>query len=188
MPIAVHWRRGKSNSTQIKKGALTNLLHGRKSAGGTLAVLVMQHIRASKVKHDIAGLVINYGCFDLSFLPSARMLDEYNPLVLSYEDAEQFTRAYLPTHSVDGRRHPKVSPLYADMRGLGSAIFIVGTVDGLLDDSLLASAKWAIAGNEAVLKFVPGAAHGFMTFDGTKVAITKQGWNLMIEYVNSKCK
>jgi acetyl esterase/lipase len=146
----------------------------------------MQHIRDKGAKNDIAGLVLNYGCFDLSFLPSARMLDESRPLVLGYEDAEQFTQAYLPNHTVDQRRNPKISPLYAELQDLGSALFLVGTVDGLLDDSLLASAKWAIAGNETVLKFVPGAAHGFMTFDGTKVAATKEGWAIMLGYIKSK--
>jgi acetyl esterase/lipase len=157
------------------------------SAGATLGALVMQHIRDQRANHDITGLVLSYGCFDLALLPSVRMLDPGRPLVLSYEDVEQFTHAYLPNHSVEERRHPHISPLYADLTGLGSALFIVGTVDGLLDDSLLASAKWAIAGNEAILKFVPGAAHGFMTFDGTKVSSTKMGWGIMIDYILSKC-
>jgi acetyl esterase/lipase len=147
----------------------------------------MQHIRNSKAKHNIAGLVLNYGNFDLSFLPSVRTLDANRPLVLGYEDAERFIQAYLPNHSVDQRRQPKISPLYADLHNLGSALFIVGTVDGLLDDSLLASAKWAIAGNEAILKFVPGGAHGFMTFDGSKVEATREGWSIMLDYIKSKC-
>jgi acetyl esterase/lipase len=147
----------------------------------------MQHIRNSKVKHEIAGLVLNYGNFDLSFLPSVHMLDADRPLVLGHEDAERFMQAYLPNRSIEQRRKPKISPLYADLNDLGSALFVVGTVDGLLDDSVLTSAKWAIAGNEAVLKFVPGGAHGFMTFDGSKVEATRQGWDIMLEYIQSKC-
>jgi acetyl esterase/lipase len=147
----------------------------------------MQHIRDSKAKHEIAGLVLNYGNYDLTFLPSARMLDPDRPLVLGFEDADRFISAYLPNHTEDQRRKPKISPLYSELHDLGSALFLVGTVDGLLDDSLLASAKWAIAGNEAVLKFVPGGAHGFMTFDGSKVEATREGWDIMLEYIKSKC-
>lgn len=146
----------------------------------------MQHIRDKQVSHDITGLVLNYGCFDLSLLPSVYMLDKSRPLVLSYDDVTHFMSAYLPDHSVEERKHPRISPLYADLTHLGSAIFIVGTVDGLLDDSILTSAKWAIAGNESVLKFVPGAPHGFMTFDGNTMVSTKQGWSIMIDYVVSK--
>lgn len=158
------------------------------SAGATLAALVMQHVIKESIHHQISGLVLNYGAFDLSYLPSCRMLDPNWPLVLSAEDAEKFIEAYVPGRDLLARKHPLVSPLYASLHGLGSALLIVGTVDGLLDDSILMAAKWQIAGNEAVLKFVPGAAHGFMTFDGSKVEVTRQGWDLMLNYIQNKLK
>jgi acetyl esterase len=146
----------------------------------------MQHLRDNKAQHNILGLVLNYGAFDQSYLPSCRILDPDQPLVLSYLDAAKFTQAYVPTGGTEDMKNPKISPLYASLTDLGSALFIVGTVDGLLDDSVLMAAKWTIAGNDAVLKFVPGAAHGFMTFDGNKVEVTKQGWDIMLRYIQSK--
>jgi acetyl esterase/lipase len=107
--------------------------------------------------------------------------------MLAYEDAVKITDAYVPKKELEARKHPKVSPLYAGVQNLGSALFIVGTVDGLLDDSILMATRWQMAGNEAVVKFVPGGAHGFMTaFDGNQVEVTRQGWDVMLQYINSR--
>jgi len=62
------------------------------------------------------------------------------------------------------KRHPSVSPLYADLeplRGkLPPALFTCGTEDCLLDDTMFMSTKWLMAGGEAFVKFIPGAPHG----------------------------
>jgi acetyl esterase/lipase len=50
---------------------------------------------------------------------------------------------------------------YADLRGLPPALFTVGAVDPLLDDSLFMHARWRAAGNEAELHVWPEAVHGF---------------------------
>jgi acetyl esterase/lipase len=91
----------------------------------------------------------------------------------------RFIQAFLPNHSAEELRAPEISPLYADFKNLKlpRAIFLCGTEDALLDDSLFMSAKWA-ATSEAgsILKIYPGAAHGFVGFDpkiseGTKEAL-----------------
>ncbi|MBI5605928.1 MAG: alpha/beta hydrolase fold domain-containing protein [Deltaproteobacteria bacterium] len=61
-------------------------------------------------------------------------------------------------------RHPEVSPLYADLKGLPSALFTVGTPDPLLDDSLFMYSRWVAAGNEADLALYPGGIHVFNLF------------------------
>jgi acetyl esterase/lipase len=55
-------------------------------------------------------------------------------------------------------------------KSLPPALFLCGTDDPLLDDTLLMSMKWMIAGGEAVVKIYPGAPHGFTVFPGIKVA------------------
>ncbi|OCK80949.1 alpha/beta-hydrolase [Lepidopterella palustris CBS 459.81] len=160
---------------------------GGESAGATLTALTLLHLRrTNNLPPTLLGAIFNYGCFDLSYLPSVRALDPSRPLILSYSDALHFASAFLPGRDAEGKRLPDVSALYNDVAGLGSAFFLVGTEDGLVDDTVLMSAKWRVAGNEAVVKFAPGAPHGFMTFDGAKVEITRLGWDWMVQYIQSK--
>jgi acetyl esterase/lipase len=52
----------------------------------------------------------------------------------------------------------QISPFFADMSKmkLPSALFVIGTLDCLLDDSVLMSAKWRMSGAESLLKVYPG--------------------------------
>jgi acetyl esterase len=52
-------------------------------------------------------------------------------------------------------RNPRLSPLYADLAGLPPALFTVGSLDPLLDDSLFMSERWKAADNEAELDVWP---------------------------------
>lgn len=59
------------------------------------------------------------------------------------------------------KRDPKISPLYANMSKLKlpPALFACGTLDPLLDDSVMMSTKWAMSGAESILKIYPGMFH-----------------------------
>jgi acetyl esterase/lipase len=56
---------------------------------------------------------------------------------------------------------PDVSPLYADLSGLPPALFSVGTLDPLVDDSLFMAGRWTAAGNAVEMEIYPGGIHGF---------------------------
>ena len=132
------------------------------------------------------GALLNYGCYDLSSLPSVHRFP--HPLILWKPDVDEFTKAYL-SKKEDPKR-PDISPAYADLKDLCPALFIVGTEDLLLDDTLLMHGRWVVAGNEGLIKFVAGAPHGFMTFDGRdgpkQVKCARQGWDLMLKWINEK--
>lgn len=51
-----------------------------------------------------------------------------------------------------------ISPFFADLTKmkLPPALFVCGTLDCLLDDSVLMSAKWRMSGAESILKVYPG--------------------------------
>jgi acetyl esterase/lipase len=118
-------------------------------------------------------------------LPCVRETTSPRP-ILEYEDAARFLDTYLSGMSMEERKSGRVSPIYNDLQGLGSALFIVGTGDALVDDTLLMSWRWERGGNEAYIKFVPGAPHGFMVFDGRSIEVVKQGWEILVAYLESK--
>lgn len=64
------------------------------------------------------------------------------------------------------RARPASSPVYADLRGLPPALFTVGSIDPLVDDSLFMHTRWQAAGNASELAIYPGGVHGFNSLDG----------------------
>jgi acetyl esterase len=136
------------------------LLIGGASAGAHLAVLTLLRLRDRHGVTAFSGANLEYGVYDLSLTPSARRWGE-RYLVLSTPTIEWFTNNFV---SADRRRDPEVSPLYADLAGLPPALFTVGTLDPLLDDSLFMAARWLSAGNAAELLIYPGGVHAFNFF------------------------
>jgi acetyl esterase len=137
---------------------------GGDSAGGHLSAVTLLRLRD---RHAITGAFaaanLIYGAFDLSMTPSQRNWGERN-LILSTPILHYFGDMFLPGLGVDGRRDPDVSPLYADLRDMPPALFTVGTLDPLLDDSLFMAARWRAAGAHAELRLWPEAIHGFNAF------------------------
>ena len=69
-----------------------------------------------------------------------------NGVQLPAEGITFFTDCYLPGRTDDERRDPAVSPAFADLRGLPSALMSVGTSDHLLDDTLMLAARSVAVG------------------------------------------
>jgi acetyl esterase/lipase len=92
--------------------------------------------------------------------PSARLWGPRN-LVISTPIIEQFFDWFIPPQQ---RNLPDASPLYGNLAGLPPALFTVGTLDPLLDDTLFMVSRWIAAGNSAELALYPGAIHGFSLF------------------------
>jgi acetyl esterase/lipase len=134
---------------------------GGESAGAHLAVVTLLRLGARAAAFRAAQLT--FGAYDLSMTPSQRQWGELN-LSISTPIMAWFYDQFLPGMSPEERRRPDVSPLYADLRGLPPARFVVGTQDPLLDDTLFMASRWEAAGNEAVLEVVAEAAHGFLQF------------------------
>ncbi|MBS1105390.1 MAG: alpha/beta hydrolase [Deltaproteobacteria bacterium] len=136
------------------------LLIGGESAGAHLAVVTLLRLRDRHGLAAFSAANLLYGAYDLSLTPSAARWGERN-VILSTPIIEWFTENFVPEPL---RRHPDVSPLYADLAGLPSALLTVGTEDPLLDDSMYLYARWIAAGNVAELSVWPGGAHGFNAF------------------------
>ena len=140
------------------------LLIGGESAGAHLAALTLLRLRDH---HGITGAFaaanLVFGVFDVALSPSARLWGDRN-LILSTPIMEWFSSLFTPGMSDEARRDPAVSPLYARLDDMPPALFTVGTLDPLLDDSLFMAARWQAAGNRAELRVFPECPHGFIRF------------------------
>jgi acetyl esterase/lipase len=136
---------------------------GGESAGAHLAAVTLLRLRDRHGSQPFAGANLVYGAYDLSLTPSVRNWGPRN-LVLSTPIIEFFTRSFVP--DPEQRELADVSPLYADLKGLPSALFTVGGLDPLLDDTLFMASRWEAAGNETELAVYPGGIHGFNLFPG----------------------
>jgi len=134
---------------------------GGESAGGHLSAVTVLRMRDRYGYTGFRGANFVYGVFDLAMTPSQLAFGNRR-LVLRTIDMQQFYNAFLPT--VIDRRAPEISPLYADLKGLCTALFSIGTLDALVDDTLFMHARWMAAGNETELAVYPGGAHGFTLF------------------------
>jgi acetyl esterase/lipase len=131
---------------------------GGESAGAHLSAATLLRLRDRHGLAPFCAANLVYGCYDLGFTPSVRRWGERN-LILSTPIVEWFTDHFVPDRA--RRSSPDASPLYADLRGLPPALFTVGTLDPLLDDTLFMAQRWLAAGNRAELAIYPGGVHGF---------------------------
>ncbi|GAW15593.1 hypothetical protein ANO14919_050080 [Xylariales sp. No.14919] len=139
------------------------------SGGANLAVVAAFALIRSRPAHALRGLVLPYGNYTLALgLPSMESYDR--PVLVNHEIIRSFMDAYTPGWTPQERRNPLLSPLFEDLRALAAAapgrklppaLFLCGTNDPLLDDTLLMGVKWQATGSEAVIKIFPGAPHVF---------------------------
>ena len=132
----------------------SRLAIGGGSAGANLAATTLVRLRD---RHQAAARLcaanLVFGVYDVSGTPSQRR-----------GGVQSFRDLYLPKIFSDDRKHPDISPLYADLTGLPPALFTVGTADYLYDDSLFMHARWRAAGNASELAIYPECVHGFTVF------------------------
>jgi acetyl esterase/lipase len=134
---------------------------GGESAGATLAAATLLRMRDRHGYTGFHAAVLSYGNFDSSMTPSQTLSPDKGILV-GRIGINKFREAYLPAGV--NPRDPDVSPLYADVKNMPPAIFTIGTIDPLLDDTLFMYARWIAAGNQAELDVYPGAPHAFNIF------------------------
>ena len=159
---------------------------GGDSAGAHLAALTLLRLRDRHgISDPFVGANLVYGAFDLTMTPSQARWGDRN-LVLSTPIMAWFYDCFLPGMPMAERRSPEVSPLYADLTGLPPALFTVGALDPLLDDSLFMAARWEAAGNEAELLVYPDAVHGFNGFPlGISAQANAGQWRFIEKAVSS---
>jgi acetyl esterase/lipase len=137
---------------------------GGESAGAHLAAVTLLRLRDRfGIKNRIAAANLVYGGYDLNGTPSTILWGDRN-LVLSTPIVQWFTGNFLPGSSFEQRRHPDISPLYARLGDMPPALFSVGTMDCLMDDSLFMAERWRAAGNQADVAVYPEGVHAFNAY------------------------
>lgn len=137
----------------------STLAIGGESAGAHLAVVTLLRLRDQGLD-AFSAANLAYGSYDLRGTPSARQWGD-RPLILTTPIIDWFTSQL----QVEDLSDPAVSPLFANLTGLPPALFTVGTMDPLLDDSLFMHERWRAAGNRSKLEVWPGAIHAFDYFE-----------------------
>lgn len=130
------------------------------SAGAHLALLTVLRLREQGIR--LAGASLTYGLFDLgNHLPSRDVADAGN-LVIDAQACRFYVRILLGDDA--DADDPAVSPLQlpaSALVGLPPALFSVGTLDPLHDDSVRMHARWRSAGNPGWLAVYEQAPHAF---------------------------
>ncbi|WP_437412851.1 alpha/beta hydrolase [Sinorhizobium meliloti] len=107
----------------------------------------------------VAGALLFYGTYDMAGTPSLRKSSAEALIMHGPSALENLMRL---TSGMDEaqRRSPWLSPLFCDLTGLPPALFVVGELDPVLDDSLLMYNKWQNENHNATLLIVPEGPHG----------------------------
>ncbi len=130
----------------------SRLAIGGGSAGANLAMTTLLRLREKDLLAPFVGAALQYGAFDLSLqTPAARKFaDEY------------YLQAYVG--EVEDRTNPDISPLFANLHDLPPALLTIGTLDPVLEDTLLMAMRLSAAGGEVDLRVYPECGHGFLGF------------------------
>ena len=139
------------------------------SAGAHVAALTLLRLRDNYGALDrVAGAALYFGLYDFS---GTSMVRQAGPerLILHGPTVRSTLCKLTPGMTDDERRSPSISPLYADLRSLPPALFIVGAEDMLLEDNERMEARWRAANGNAALLVAPDTPHAFDRF-GTAIA------------------
>jgi acetyl esterase/lipase len=165
-------------------------LMGGESAGAHLSILTALHLLHSPKysSFKLRGLLLHYGCYDLSCTPSIYNFKPSRTLLIDTATVKAHLTDFCPGMSAEDLKNPSVSPLYADLAGLQlpPALFTVGTHDLLLDDTIFMSSKWMMAGAETVVKVYPGASHAYLPFPEGQYPAAKQVFQDVKQFVAAK--
>ena len=148
------------NSPAIYGGPLKFI--AGESEGSTLGIQTFLHLLDARPGFSLQGITLAYGLYDWSLSPSCNNWS--TPLMMRTENVKRYREAYLGDRSTEDLRDPAISPIYHPIfRYPGSqvasldnmnekpekervklppALFIFGTLDLTVDDTVMMSFKW----------------------------------------------
>jgi len=138
------------------------LLIGGISAGAHLAAATLLNLRAKSEETfaRFVAAVLDSGPYDFGCTSSAYLAND-DTLVVTGAWLRGFIDLALPGRSADERRAPDVSPLLNELTRMPPALFTVGNLDPLRDESILMAQRWQLDGSRADLDVWPEGPHAF---------------------------
>jgi epsilon-lactone hydrolase len=131
---------------------------GGDSAGGGLTVSLINHLRqAGEALPGCAWLLSPWT--DLTMSGATLASKDVNDPLIHKSYLEELAAAYLPAGF--DRKDPRVSPLYADLKGLPPTLIQVGSEETLLDDSVRFAAAAGAAATAVTLEIWPSMIHAW---------------------------
>ncbi|WP_294541872.1 alpha/beta hydrolase [uncultured Rhodoblastus sp.] len=131
---------------------------GGDSAGGGLTLALLQHLRdAGEAAPACAWLASPWTDLTMSGDAMASK-DAVDPLIHKAY-LEELAQAYVPAGF--DRKDPRISPLFADLRGLAPLLIQVGSDETLLSDSTRLAAAAGAAENAVTLEIWPRMIHAW---------------------------
>ncbi len=156
---------------------------GGGSAGAQLTASTILYVRDSlKATHNVLGVGLQHGIFDLGLTPSHRNATD-ETWGLNKNMLEELLKIICGDMTQQERQKPLHSPLYADLKNLPPAFFLVGTADAFLDDTMFMETRWRMAGNKSYLAVFPLGAHGF---NNTNLGIANEANELFFKWINER--
>jgi len=131
---------------------------GGDSAGGGLTLALMNHLRDCDEELPACAWLVSPWT-DLTMSGSTLATKDAIDPIIHKEYLVELADAYLPT-AMD-RRDPRVSPLYADLRGYPPTLIQVGSAETLLEDATRFTAVAGAANVPVTLEIWPHMIHAW---------------------------
>ncbi len=141
-------------SNSMKEFGTDKIFLSGGSAGAHLVAVTTLYIRDSlKAIGKVKGVNLVYGVYDLDRTPSHRQATDSS--MLTKRDMDEIFQLVFKDWTKQQLESPAYSPLYADLHGLPPALFTIGALDPLADDTYFMEARWRMAGNKTYLAVYP---------------------------------
>jgi len=160
------------------------IIIGGESAGAHLSAVTLLRMRDHHGYADFSGANLVYGIYDMTMTPSLQNWGDRN-LIINTPIVKWFGDQLFPSQDYgwETKRSAAISPLYADLHDMPPALFTIGTLDPVLDDSIFMAHRWVQFDADAELAIYPGGIHAFDCFP---IALARQARERMIRFMDQQ--
>jgi acetyl esterase/lipase len=156
--------------------AAANVAVGGDSAGGNLAITLINSLRAAGVEQPACAWLVSPWT-DLTMSGASLASKDAVDPIIHKPYLEELAAAYV--HASLERRDPRISPLFAELRGFPPTLIQVGSSETLLDDAVRFAAAAGAADVQVTLEIWPHMFHAWPMWNAKlaagRAALTQAG-------------